>query len=93
MECPHECGQCTHYINSSAAPGPAMWGPHFLQKEPHTEVAGYGPAERYINIDCVIESLCKSFSGVQVTEKLTYSVITFHKHIQAFSLGWKRNDR
>ena len=32
IECPHECGQCTHHINPSAAPGHclvAIRGLHF----------------------------------------------------------------
>ena len=40
------------------------------------------------DIVCVTESLCKSFAGgPSYGKKSTCSVITFHKHIQVFSLG------
>ena len=38
---PHECGLCTHHINSSIAPGLYLAaeakGPQFLQKNPRQE--------------------------------------------------------
>ena len=39
IERPHECGQCTHHINSSAVIGYNTRS----TKEPPTEVVGYGP--------------------------------------------------
>ena len=44
---PHECGLCTHHISSLTDPGLvgcSRKGPHFLQKNPPTEIFGYGPA-------------------------------------------------
>ena len=89
IECPHECGQCTHHINSDCSWTLIGCNMRSTFKKKPTEIAGYGP-----DISCSIMYAKRKYVKVRYTKCLVcimdtlFSVICTGKLSRASDLDY-----